>query len=81
MQGLGEQVLSIPSVHEKAVAGHAEILNAIEAHDVEGAKTAISKHLDFVETTLSSLMVSRKRPVISPFRRDAAQHSRYKSLS
>ena len=72
--GLGEQVLSIPSVYEKAVEGHAKILSAIEAHDVEGAKTELSNHLDFVEATLSSLMVSRKRHVTNPFHRYATQH-------
>lgn len=69
MQSLGEQVLSIPSVYEKAVEGHAKILSAIEAHDVERAKAELSNHLALVETTSSSLLVSRKRPVINPFHR------------
>jgi len=57
-----DKALLVPGVYDSTVEEHSEILSAIEAHDVEGARLALRSHLKSVGDALISIVLTRTSP-------------------
>lgn len=59
LQSWMEKAFSVPGVYDSTIEEHGEILNAIEMHDVERARAAVSKHLSSVGDVLTSVVLPK----------------------
>jgi len=54
-----EKALLVPGVYDSTLEEHSEILSAVEARDVEGARLALRRHLKSVGDALASVVLAR----------------------
>lgn len=62
LRSFTEKVLSVPGAYDSVISGHGEIFRAVEAHDVEGAQSALCRHLDLVGGILAALADTTSPP-------------------
>ncbi len=60
MRSWMEQKMSVTGGYDQVREQHDEILSAIEAHDVERARSALRNHLEFVGDRLSAILLKRQ---------------------
>jgi GntR family transcriptional repressor for pyruvate dehydrogenase complex len=58
LRSFTEKILLVPGAYDSVISGHGEIFSAIEARDVEGARSALGRHLDLVSDILASVAVT-----------------------
>lgn len=58
LRSFTQKVLLVPGAYDSVISGHSEICRAIEARDVERARSALCRHLDLVSDILASVAVT-----------------------
>jgi len=62
LRSFTEKILLVPGAYDSVISGHGKIFSAIEARDVEGARSALNRHLDLVRDILASVAITTPPP-------------------